>query len=112
MGVKNKSSRKESKYNTKLIKVAVGAVISTVLFSNIDDSMEDFQQVTVKKGDTVWDMAERFDDSKMSKIEFVSWVQENNDLHITQLKEGQTIVIPVKKNIETTDMLHLADSEK
>ena len=74
--------------------------------------MEDFQQVTVERGDTVWDMAERFDDSKMSKIEFVSWVQENNDLHINQLKEGQTIVIPVKKNIETTDMLHLADSEK
>ena len=92
--------------------IGVFALISTVLFSNIDDSMEDFQQVTVKKGDTVWDMAERFDDSKMSKIEFVSWVQENNDLHITQLKEGQTIVIPVKKNIETTDMLHLADSEK
>ena len=92
--------------------IGVFALISTVLFSNIDDSMEAFQQVTVKKGDTVWDMAERFDDSKMSKIEFVSWVQENNDLHITQLKEGQTIVIPVKKNIETTDMLHLADSEK
>ncbi len=35
MGVKNKSSRKESKYNTKLIKVAVGAVISTVLFFSL-----------------------------------------------------------------------------
>ena len=92
--------------------IGVFALISTVLFSNIDDSLEDFQQVTVKKGDTVWDMAERFDDSKMSKIEFVSWVQENNDLHINQLKEGQTIVIPVKKNIETTDMIHLADSKK
>ena len=92
--------------------IGVFALFSTVLFSNIDDSMEDFQQVTVEKGDTVWDMAERFDGSKMSKIEFVSWVQENNDLHINQLKEGQTIVIPVKKNIETTDMLHLADSEK
>ena len=91
--------------------IGVFALISTVLFSNIDDSMEDFQHVTVKKGDTVWDMAERFDDSKMSKIEFVSWVQENNNLHINQLKEGQTIVIPVKKNIETADMLHLADSE-
>ena len=92
--------------------IGVFALISTVLFSNIDNSMEDFQQVTVERGDTVWDMAERFDDSKMSKIEFVSWVQENNDLHINQLKEGQTIVIPVKKNIETTDMIHLADSNK
>lgn len=32
MGGKTKSSRKESKYNTKLIKVSVGALVSTVLF--------------------------------------------------------------------------------
>ena len=87
-------------------------LITTMIVTNIEAPKDDYQQITVKKGDTVWEMAERFDDSKMSKIEFVSWVQENNDLHINQLKEGQTIVIPVKKNIETKDMLHLADSEK
>ena len=89
----------------------VFALMSALVFTNIEKPQEDYQQITVKKGDTVWDMAERFNGSEMSQTEFVSWVQENNDLHINQLKEGQTIVIPVKKMNSNTDILHLADSE-
>ncbi len=87
-------------------------LITTMIVTNIEAPKDDYQQITVKKGDTVWDMAERFDGSEMTQTEFVSWVQENNDLHINHLKEGQTIVIPVKKMNESTEMLHLADSDK
>ena len=92
--------------------IGVFTLISALLVTNIDKPKDDYQQITVKKGDTVWDMAEQYDRSEMTKTEFVSWVQEHNDLHINQLKEGQTIVIPVKKNIDQGDMLHLADSQK
>ena len=91
--------------------VGIFVLISTLLFTNIDQPIDDYQQITVKKGDTVWDMAERFVDTEMTQTEFVSWVQENNDLHINQLKEGQTIIIPVEKNTRNTDLIHLADSE-
>lgn len=47
MGVKNKSSRKESKYNTKLINVSVGAVISTVLFFGL---LAVFAALSLKSG--------------------------------------------------------------
>ncbi|QFK71318.1 LysM peptidoglycan-binding domain-containing protein [Pradoshia sp. D12] len=87
-------------------------LITTMIVTNIEAPKDDYQQITVKKGDTVWDMAERFNGSKMTQTEFVSWVQENNDLHINHIKEGQTIVIPVKKMNESTEMLHLADSDK
>ncbi len=95
-----------------LLFIGVFLFITTIVVTNIEEPKDDYQQITVEKGDTVWDMAERFDTSVMSQTEFVSWVQEHNDLHINQLKEGQTIVIPVKKTIENTEMLHLADSEK
>lgn len=92
--------------------IGVFLLISSLLVTNIETPKDDFQQITVKKGDTVWDMADRFDGSEMTQTEFVSWVQEHNDLQINQLKEGQTIVIPVKKNNDNTEMLHLADSDK
>ena len=92
--------------------IGVFTLLSALLVTNIDKPEDDYQHITVKKGDTVWDMAEQFDGSGMTQTEFVSWVQEHNGLHINQLKEGQTIVIPVKNTVENTDMLHLADSEK
>ena len=97
---------------TVFLIIGIFTLISTLLFTNMDTPIDDYQQITVKKGETVWDMADQFVDSKMTKIEFVSWVQENNDLHINQLEEGQTIIIPVEKNTRSTDLLHLADSEK
>ena len=97
---------------TFILIVGTFALISTLLFTNNDKPIDDYQQITVKKGDTVWDMAEQFVESEMTKTEFVSWVQENNDLHINQLEEGQTIIIPVEKKTMNTELLHLADSEK
>ena len=97
---------------TLIFVIGLFGFLSTILVTNIEKPKDEFQQITVEKGDTVWEMAERYDDSNLTQTEFVYWVQEHNDLHINQLKEGQTIVIPVKKTIEKTDMLHLADSEK
>jgi cell division protein YceG involved in septum cleavage len=85
------------------------SLILLMTFTNFEKSDEQFMKVTVESGDTLWAMAEQYEEADMSTTEFVKWVREANELETTHIQEGQTIVLPIEKN---TDILHLADSNK
>lgn len=85
------------------------SLILLMTFTNFEKSDEQFMKVTVESGDTLWAMAEQYEEADMSTTEFVKWVREANELKTTHIQEGQTIVLPIEKN---TDILHLADSNK
>ena len=84
-------------------------LILMTTITNFEKSDQQYMKVTVENGDTLWAMAEQYEEANMSTTEFVKWVREANDLETTHIQEGQTIVLPIEKN---TDILHLADSNK
>lgn len=99
-----------SSYSYTII-FAVGLFLLIVLatVTNFEKSDDQYVKVKVESGDTLWAMAEQYEDVNMSTTEFVKWVREVNELQTTHIKEGQTIILPIEKK---TDILHLADSNK
>lgn len=96
-------------YSYTIIFIAGLFILSlSMIFNNFDTPEDSYKQITAKQGDTIWDMAERFGSTGMSKEEFVSWVQDKNDLQVNQLRAGQTVIIPVENN---SDGLQLANSK-
>ncbi|WP_455660611.1 cell division suppressor protein YneA [Pradoshia sp.] len=84
-------------------------LILLMTVTNFEKNDNQYMKVKVESGDSLWAMAEQYEEANMSTTEFIKWVREANNLETTHIKEGQTIVLPIEKN---TDILHLADSNK
>ncbi|MFA8440199.1 LysM peptidoglycan-binding domain-containing protein [Pueribacillus sp. YX66] len=65
---------------------------STIQLFSIN--VEDYQEITLEPGDTLWGIAEQYGHNP---IRFAQWVEENNNVDAFNLKAGQTVYIPVKK---------------
>lgn len=94
---------------TIIFAVGLFLLILLMTFTNLEKSDNQYMKVKVESGDTLWAMAEQYEDANMSATEFVKWVREANELQTTHIQEGQTIILPIERN---TDILHLADSNK
>lgn len=58
-----------------------------------------YQEISVKEGDSLWSLAEEYQDSHdMNTIQFIEWVQKKNNLITTNIIPGEQIVIPVVKD--------------
>ena len=55
----------------------------------------DIIYATVEKGDSLWLIAERYDDNKMDLREYIYLIRAFNDLDSTVLQPGQKIRVPV-----------------
>lgn len=65
-----------------------------------------YQEISVKKGDSLWTLAEEYQDSHdMNTTQFIEWVQKKNNLITTKIVPGEQIVIPVVK-----DGIQIADA--
>ncbi len=84
-------------------------LILLMTVTNFEKNDNQYMKVKVESGDSLWAMAEQYEEANMSTTEFIKWVREANNLETTHIKEGQTIVLPIEKS---TDILHLADSNK
>lgn len=63
--------------------------------------MEDYVQVEVQSGDTLWEIAVKYDDFHgLSEHRFINWVVEHNDMTGKELFPGDVIHIPVEKGTE------------
>lgn len=79
-------------------------ILAIILFagvvSNVNEKMEsngEYQTVTIQAGDTVSEIAVSFGAEDMGDIEeFVSWVEQYNDIDAEEIKPGQEIIIPVE----------------
>ncbi|WP_230137287.1 cell division suppressor protein YneA, partial [Peribacillus frigoritolerans] len=70
----------------------------SILFSCTlnNDQKKDFLSIEVSEGDTLWGIAEEYEESNLTKKEFIGWIEENNGVSADSIKPGQVIVIPVK----------------
>lgn len=72
--------------------------IFSILFSfTLDHKQDDnFLSIEVNEGDTIWEISEKYDDTKLTKQEFIGWIEEYNGVRADAIKAGQIIVIPVE----------------
>jgi LysM repeat protein len=80
------------------ILLAGSVFIFSILFSCTlnNDQKKDFLSIEVSEGDTLWGIAEEYEESNLTKKEFIGWIEENNGVNADSIKPGRVIVIPVK----------------
>ncbi|MGE7903295.1 cell division suppressor protein YneA [Peribacillus sp. NPDC094092] len=80
------------------ILLAGSVFIFSILFSCTlnNDQKNDFLSIEVSEGDTLWGIAEEYEEANLTKKEFIGWIEEHNGVRAESIKPGQVIVIPVK----------------
>lgn len=79
----------------------LGLVLMVV---TVNQASSEYNEVSVASGDSIWSLAEEYaGDYKMSKQDFVSWVEKENQIINGKLIAGETITIPIKKGTENID---------
>jgi LysM repeat protein len=80
------------------IKVLLGVLVAFIAYIYItDEKIEQYEQITIEHGDTLWSLADDYR-GKMSTQDWVVFVQKENHLFDGLLQAGQTITIPVAKD--------------
>ncbi|WP_153127475.1 cell division suppressor protein YneA [Peribacillus tepidiphilus] len=76
------------------------AFLFTLVFINAFsvDHQENLIEVTVKPGDTVWNLAKKYKSDNMSQKEMINWIKKHNHLDLEKIKPGQTILLPNSHN--------------
>lgn len=100
------------RYYIAIIFIITCLVLGLVLMLvTVNQAGSEYGEVSVASGDSIWSLADEYsDDYKMSKQEFVAWVEKENQIINGKLTAGETITIPVKKgNAAIDSSLQLAN---
>jgi LysM repeat protein len=99
------------KYSYVIVLVAV-CFIAAIAISNRFEKSDEFMNVTVNKGETLWEIAEKFSDQHtMSSAEFVHWVEEENGISGDKIFPGDSLMIPVQNNQQSTEVVTVLAGE-
>lgn len=93
------------RYSYVIILVAISYISIFALIHKLDKT-DEFINVTVKEGESLWEIAEEYSDRhSMSSSEFIQWVEKNNEIAGDEIYPGDNLVIPVEEtntNVEIT----------
>ena len=93
------------------VALLLGVTIAFVAYLYItDEKIEQYEQITIEHGDTLWSLAEQYR-GKMSTKDWVTFVKKENNLFNQVLTTGQIIVIPVAKDSVYIANLSLEEEE-
>lgn len=102
-----------NKFYMSIIFIAICTVFGMILlFMYAGENTKDYNKVSIKEGDSLWALADKYaDESSMNKAQFISWVENENELQDCEVKAGEAIVIPVKQDnrLEKNGEIQLAD---
>ncbi|WP_180954708.1 LysM peptidoglycan-binding domain-containing protein [Bacillus sp. V5-8f] len=62
------------------------------------ENMDNYLSIKVATGETLWQLADRYETEKLSRTQFISWIEEQNGISAESLQPGDEIFIPVEKN--------------
>ena len=86
------------------VKVLLGVAVAFIVYIYItDEKIEQYEQITIEHGDTLWSLAEQYR-GKMSTQDWIAFVKKENHLFNQVLITGETILIPIAK-----DSLYIAN---
>ncbi len=75
----------EEYFNSIILSVVV--LILSVLFSlSLEkDSTNEYQTVLIHEGDTLWSIANEYEEHSLTKVEFIDWIEEYNQVQAERL---------------------------
>ncbi|MEK4632583.1 MULTISPECIES: cell division suppressor protein YneA [Bacillus] len=89
---------KESIIFVGLFTAILSAVILLVSCAGNDQALSQYVKIKVQDGDTLWSLADQVAEKKnINKEDFIEWVTENNHLQTADIKPGDELILPVKK---------------
>lgn len=97
-------------YSYGILLFAVSILFSLVAKVHLNHTDEDYLTITIKDGQSLWQIAEVFaDEHHLSENEFVSWVEQENGIDGEKIFPGDELVIPVSVEKNTLTLLAGAD---
>ncbi|MBS4172617.1 LysM peptidoglycan-binding domain-containing protein [Bacillus sp. FJAT-49736] len=101
------------KYSYAIILLVLSFILGFFMILQLEDHSKDYEHITVSEGQTLWEIADMYKiKNGMSHTEFIKWVQDENGLGSTDIKEGQSIVIPIKIKDKVENVQQLASDAK
>ncbi|EOR21566.1 LysM peptidoglycan-binding domain-containing protein [Cytobacillus oceanisediminis] len=87
------------KYSYTIILLICGLAACIMIVVNTGESdSSDYMSVTVKNGETVWELSNEYAGSyNMTKKQFIKWVEENNNISASNITVGKELLIPVRE---------------
>lgn len=101
-----------NKYSYVMILIVISFAGAILLSTVFPVSTEDFLTITVSEGDTLWGLAEEYDDyHRLSKHDFIKWVEQYNGVTTSTIYEGEQLIIPVKNSaLQQNEFSNLASN--
>lgn len=73
------------------------SIIMFTFFIVEDEKIEQYEQVTIAQGDTLWSLAETYR-GKMAKNDWIHFVKKENGLQDEKVVYGQVLMVPVEQD--------------
>ncbi|NLM13339.1 MAG: LysM peptidoglycan-binding domain-containing protein [Epulopiscium sp.] len=79
--------------------------ISAIMYSSTGKEpirkspIQKYEEVHIKKGDTLWDIAKKYKPSHQNLKQYVCTIKEFNHMKSDRLYAGEKIIIPVYKSV-------------
>ncbi|WP_312093868.1 LysM peptidoglycan-binding domain-containing protein [Niallia sp.] len=87
------------KYSYTIILLICSFIACIIIVANTGEAdSSKYVSVTVKKGETVWQLSNEYAGSyNMTKKQFIKWVEEHNNISANNITTGNELVIPVRE---------------
>jgi cell division protein YceG involved in septum cleavage len=97
-------------YSYVLILFAVSLLFSAVMAGHLGSGEEEYITVTVKEGESLWELAEELSHGhNLSKREFIAWVEKANGIVGGRILAGEELIVPIVT--ETLDSTQIARAD-
>lgn len=86
------------KYNFVIILLILSYLFAFILVIKHDEvDLDDYISISIKHGDTLWDIANKYaEHSNMYHEQFIAWVENKNGIMRNDIEAGTSLLIPVK----------------
>ncbi|MGM7637347.1 cell division suppressor protein YneA [Bacillus sp. Hm123] len=83
-------------YSIVLLFIVITIVAGTILIFSLDEESNQYLEVVVQEGDSLWTIAEKYHKMNgMKQEDFILWVQTENQLNTAMIQVGDVLVLPL-----------------
>ncbi|OZI11456.1 peptidoglycan-binding protein [Bacillaceae bacterium SAS-127] len=83
-------------YSIVLLFIVTTIVTGIILIFSLSEDSDQYLEVVVQEGDSLWTIAEKYHKiNGMKQEDFIIWVQAENQLNTAMIQVGDVLVLPV-----------------